>query len=145
MAKDCIIDLIVEQKEPASIIYEDHSFIAFLDIHPVFIGHTLIAPKEHYPTLYDLPKNLIAPMFSLAQTVGKAVELAMEASGSFIAMNNTISQSIPHLHIHIVPRNKNDGLKGFFWPRTQYSSINHMHEVKNKIKDQLINREFEEN
>ena len=138
MTKDCIIHLIVERKEPASIIYEDDLFIAFLDIHPVFLGHTLIAPKQHYKTLYDLPYSLISPLFSLTQTLGKAVEGAMEASGSFIALNNTISQSIPHLHIHIVPRNKNDGLKGFFWPRTHYFSVGHREEIKNKIKNQLI-------
>ncbi|STY31016.1 Histidine triad (HIT) protein [Legionella wadsworthii] len=137
MAIDCIIDSIVAKSEKSSIVFEDEQFIAFLDTRPLFPGHTLLAPKIHFKTLYDVPHSLIPPLFFLTQKIGKAVEKAMNASGSFIAMNNTISQSIPHLHIHIVPRNKQDGLKGFFWPRTRYENEGHMLEVQEKIRYQL--------
>ncbi len=137
MAMDCIIDLIVEKNEKAYIVYEEEHFISFLDSHPVFFGHTLLAPKEHYKTLYDLPHSLIAPFFLLTQKIGLAVEKAMGASGSFIAINNTISQSIPHLHVHIIPRNKQDGLKGFFWPRKKYDNDAHRIEVQRKISTEL--------
>ena len=137
MEHHCIIDLIVNRKENASIVFEDEQFIAFLDNRPLFLGHTLLAPKAHYTTLYELPAPLIEPLFLLTQQLGRAVEEAMEASGSFIAMNNTISQSIPHLHIHVVPRNKKDGLKGFFWPRTRYTSEKQMQDVREKIARKL--------
>ncbi|MBA2657345.1 MAG: HIT family protein [Tatlockia sp.] len=136
MITPCIIDVIVDKKE-ATIVFEDRNFIAFLDIHPLFPGHTLVAPKTHYETLYDLPENLVQPFFLLIQRMGKAVEAAMGASGSFIAINNTISQSIPHLHVHVVPRNKKDGLKGFFWPRHRYESEAQMLEIQQKIVDKL--------
>lgn len=110
----CIIDLIVKKQEKAYIVFEDEQFIAFLDFRPLFPGHTLLSPKEHFQTLYDLPAQLTARFCGLIQLMGKAVEQAMGARGSFIAMNNKVSQSIPHLHAHIVPRNKGDGLKGFF-------------------------------
>ncbi|MBA3537858.1 MAG: HIT family protein [Tatlockia sp.] len=129
----CTIDLIVEKTENAMIVYENEHFIAFLDNHPLFLGHTLLAPKAHYKTLYDLPENLIQPLFLLTQKIGIAVEEAMESTGSFIAINNTVSQSISHLHVHIVPRNKKDGLKGFFWPRTRYENEKQMREVQTKI------------
>lgn len=134
---ECIIDLIIEKKEKAYIVFEDEQFIAFLDHRPLFPGHTLLAPKTHFRTLYDLPDSLVGPLFSLTKTLGTAIEKAMGASGSFIAMNNIVSQSIPHLHVHIVPRNKQDGLKGFFWPRTKYDNEAHFNEVLNKIKSEL--------
>jgi len=137
MTIGCVIDLIVEKKEKALIVFEDEGFIAFLDSRPLFLGHTLLAPKMHIQTLYDLPDSMLSPLFSLTQRIGRAVEKAMGAAGSFIAMNNTVSQSIPHLHIHIVPRNKHDGLKGFFWPRTHYKDEQHMQEVQEQIKHQL--------
>jgi histidine triad (HIT) family protein len=133
----CIIDLIIEKKEKAYIVFEDEQFIAFLDHRPLFPGHTLLAPKAHFRTLYDLPDPLVGPLFSLTKKLGTAIEKAMGASGSFIAMNNIVSQSIPHLHVHVVPRNKQDGLKGFFWPRTKYDNEAHLNEVLNKIKSEL--------
>jgi histidine triad (HIT) family protein len=135
--KDCIIDQIILKKAPASIIYEDDSSIVFLDHRPIFLGHTLVAPKTHIKNIHDLPYTLIEPFFSLVKTIAKAVEIAMEAEGSFIAMNNTVSQSIPHLHIHIVPRNKGDGLKGFFWPRTKYANHEEMMTIKTRIQNNL--------
>ncbi|WED42157.1 HIT family protein [Legionella cardiaca] len=132
--KSCIIDSIVKKEEKAYIVFENKQFIAFLDHRPLFPGHTLLAPKEHFQTLYDLPTVMVAPFFQLVQSIGRAVELAMKAQGSFIAMNNIVSQSIPHLHAHIVPRNKGDGLKGFFWPRTKYQNEEHMLEIQEKIR-----------
>lgn len=137
MAKECIFDLIVAKKERAFFVFEDENFIAFLDSRPLFPGHTLLVPKVHIKTIYDLPDTLASSLFFLTQRIGKAVEKAMDAAGSFIAINNTISQSVPHLHVHIVPRNKQDGLKGFFWPRTHYESEVHMREVQEKIRHQI--------
>ena len=137
MTNECIIDLIVAKKEKSFIVFEDEHFIAFLDSRPLFPGHTLLAPKMHIKTFYEVPEAMVSPLFLLTQRLGTAVEKAMGAAGSFIAMNNSISQSIPHLHIHIVPRNKHDGLKGFFWPRTHYKDEAEMLEVQEKISQQL--------
>ncbi|MCL9684479.1 HIT family protein [Legionella maioricensis] len=135
--KECIIDLIAAKKEKAHIVFEDQLFIAFLDHRPLFPGHTLLAPKNHYKTLYDLPDSMVGSFFILTKKIGTAVEKAMQATGSFIALNNIVSQSIPHLHVHIVPRNKHDGLKGFFWPRTSYQDEKHKLEVQEKIQHYL--------
>jgi histidine triad (HIT) family protein len=99
------------------IVFEDDSSIAFLDYRPLFVGHTLLIPKAHYETLADLPAELVGPFFANVQLLTRAVEQAMEAEGSFVAINNRVSQSVPHLHVHVVPRRKKDGLRGFFWPR----------------------------
>lgn len=133
----CIIDLIVQKKAQSWIVFEDAHFIAFLDTKPLFPGHTLLSPKIHIQTLYELPEALICSFFLLAQKLGKAVETGMKAEGSFLAINNTVSQSIQHLHLHLVPRNKGDGLKGFFWPRTGYRDDQHLVETQKRIKDAL--------
>jgi len=96
--------------------------MAFLDHRPLFPGHTLLVPREHFETLTDLPARLISPFFANVQLLARAVETALSAEGSFVAMNNRVSQSVPHLHVHIVPRRRKDGLKGFFWPRNKYKS-----------------------
>jgi histidine triad (HIT) family protein len=106
----------------AHIVFEDETSLAFLDHRPVFPGHCLLIPKQHFETLGDLPRNLIEPYFTNAQILSRAVESAMEAHGTFVAMNNRVSQSVPHLHTHVVPRRRKDGLKGFFWPRQPYKS-----------------------
>jgi histidine triad (HIT) family protein len=113
----CLFCEIAAGKIEAKIIFEDAISIAFLDHRPLFVGHTLLIPKAHYATLTDLPADLVGPLFLTAQHLTTAVESAMGAEGSFVAMNNVVSQSVPHLHIHIVPRKKGDGLRGFFWPR----------------------------
>lgn len=128
---------IVESTIPSYIVLEDDRFMAFLDARPLFPGHCLLIPKQHIETFYDLPQALIKPLFSHAQNLGKAIEKAMDAEGTFIAMNNKISQSVPHLHIHIVPRNYQDGLKGFFWPRNPYQNEEHKKEVQTLIKKHL--------
>ena len=103
----------------------------------MFPGHTLLIPREHVETLGDLPTKNVGPYFEAAQLLSRTVESAMEAEGTFVAMNNRVSQSVPHLHVHIVPRRKKDGLKGFFWPRTKYKSDEEMEEVKKKISNTL--------
>ena len=122
---------------PSAVVFEDSISLAFLDHRPLFPGHTLLIPKLHYETLADLPANLVGPFFSNAQLLARAVERGMEAQGTFVAINNKVSQSVPHLHIHIVPRKKGDGLKGFFWPRTKYQSEEQMREVVEKIREKI--------
>lgn len=130
----CLFCGIVNGEVGASIVFADDVSIAFLDHRPLFPGHCLLVPKEHYETLNDLPSELVGPFFKNAQLLARAVELALEAEGTFVAMNNRISQSVPHLHVHIVPRKKKDGLKGFFWPRNKYKNEDEMLEVQKLIQ-----------
>ncbi len=104
----------------------DDEFVAFLDVRPVFPGHVLLVPREHHRTFADLPPTLVGPLFSRAQRLSVAVPEAMGAVGTFVAMNNVVSQSVPHLHVHVVPRSPKDGLRGFFWPRTRYDGDDHL-------------------
>lgn len=106
----------------AAVVARTDELIAFLDHRPVFKGHVLIAPIRHVDTLLDLPGDLMTPLLTLTQQVAGAVVHALGAQGTFVAMNNVVSQSVPHLHLHVVPRTKGDGLRGFFWPRTRYGS-----------------------
>jgi histidine triad (HIT) family protein len=119
------------------VVFEDAFSIAFLDYRPLFIGHTLLIPKAHYETLADLPFELIGPFFSNVQLLARAVEQAMAAEGSFVAINNRVSQSVPHLHVHIVPRRKKDGLRGFFWPRQAHPGEEHMQQAQAAIRAAL--------
>jgi len=130
---DCLFCRIVSGELPATIVYEDDNAVAFLDHRPLFPGHTLLVPREHVETLGELPEKIVGPYFEAAQLLSRAVESAMDAEGTFVAMNNRVSQSVPHLHVHVVPRRKKDGLKGFFWPRTKYKADEEMEEVKKKI------------
>ncbi len=116
---------------------DDDLCLAFLDVRPLFHGHTLLVPRDHHETLADLPPELIEPFFERAQRLSIAVRDAMGAQGSFVAMNNVVSQSVPHLHCHVVPRVKKDGLKGFFWPRTKYESDSQAAGVASSIRDAL--------
>ena len=134
---ECIIDAIVSRKTRAAIVYESTEYIAFLDHRPLFVGHTLLAPKTHHPTIYDLPQDLALSFTTTIKMLGRAIEIAMQAQGSFIAINNKVSQSISHLHVHIVPRNQGDGLKGFFWPRTKYKDDSEMQITRDKIVNAL--------
>ena len=129
----CLFCRIVSGELPATVVYEDDDSVAFLDHRPLFHGHTLLVPREHVETLGELPAKIIGPYFEAAQLLSRVVESAMDAEGSFVAMNNRVSQSVPHLHVHVVPRRKKDGLKGFFWPRTKYKNDEEMEEVKKKI------------
>jgi histidine triad (HIT) family protein len=105
---------------PAAKVYETAGAVAFLDKRPLFPGHCLLIPRPHIETLIDLPPEETAPLFEAVRILAAAVETAMQAEGSFVAINNRVSQSVPHLHVHIVPRRRKDGLKGFFWPRRTY-------------------------
>ena len=120
MKDKCVFCKIANGETLAAVVFEDDGSLAFLDHRPLFPGHCLLMPKNHFETLGDLPKELIAPFFSATQLLARAVELALDAEGTFVAMNNRVSQSVPHLHVHIVPRRRKDGLKGFFWPRQNY-------------------------
>jgi histidine triad (HIT) family protein len=117
---DCAFCAIVSGAAPAAVVLEEEHCVAFLDVRPLFAGHVLLVPREHHVTLADLPPELVAPLFTTAQRLCRAVEAALEAQGTFVAMNNVVSQSVPHLHVHVVPRRRKDGLRGFFWPRTRY-------------------------
>ena len=120
---------------PAPVVFEDESSLAFLDHRPVFPGHTLLIPRQHIPTLADLPGALIKPFFVNAQLLARAIESALACDGSFVAINNRVSQSVPHLHVHIVPRRKRDGLRGFFWPRQPYKTSEEMEEIRKSVAD----------
>ena len=116
----CTFCRIAAGLEPAAVVFRGDRVTAFLDVRPLFAGHVLLIPNEHHGTLADLPSDLLAPLFTAAQRLARAVQHGMQAEGTFVAMNNRVSQSVPHLHVHIVPRRKKDGLKGFFWPRFPY-------------------------
>jgi histidine triad (HIT) family protein len=118
----CVFCEIVAGTRPAHHVFEDESCLAFLDARPVFAGHVLLVPRDHVETFTDLPTDRVAPLFTSAQRLARSVETALGADGTFVAMNNKVSQSVPHLHVHIVPRKKKDGLRGFFWPRQKYAS-----------------------
>ncbi len=137
MPTGCIFCKIISNELSANVVFEDDLTFAFLDHRPLFPGHCLLVPKEHFETLSDLPTKLVAPVFQSVQLMSQAVERALEAEGSFVAMNNRVSQSVPHLHVHIVPRRKGDGLRGFFWPRTKYSSNEEMTRVQKLIETAL--------
>jgi len=116
-----IVCQIVRDELEAAVVHRDDEVVAFLDHRPVFKGHVLVAPVRHVDTLLDLPAELVLPVVSTAQRVARALEVALGAQGTFVAVNNVVSQSVPHLHVHVVPRTKGDGLRGFFWPRTRYA------------------------
>jgi histidine triad (HIT) family protein len=119
---DCVFCRIRDGEVPAHVVLDEPEVLAFLDARPVFPGHVLVIPRAHHETLPDLPTELLAPLFGAVQRVSVAVPTAMDAQGSFVAMNNIVSQSVPHLHVHVVPRRRKDGLRGFFWPRQRYES-----------------------
>lgn len=121
-AMPCIFCQIADGKLAAHVVVENNEAIAFLDKSPLQHGHVLLIPKHHVVTLNELPQEQTGEFFKLAQRLSVAVEHGMQAEGTFVAINNKVSQSVPHLHLHIVPRKKGDGLKGFFWPRKKYAS-----------------------
>ncbi len=131
---NCLFCRIVNGEVNAAVVFEDEISLAFLDHRPLFPGHSLLIPKFHFETLTDLPHELVGPFFQNAQFLARAVEVALEAEGTFVAMNNRVSQSVPHLHVHIVPRRKKDGLKGFFWPRRKYHDEAEILEVQEGIR-----------
>ncbi len=121
MATGCVFCSIIAGETPADVVLDEPDFLAFLDARPVFKGHALLVPRAHVVTLLDLPASLRDGFLAAAQVLAGAVVEGLGAQGSFVAMNNVVSQSVPHLHLHVVPRTKGDGLRGFFWPRTRYA------------------------
>jgi histidine triad (HIT) family protein len=134
MAKPCVFCEIVSGAKAAPTVYEDGRTIAFLDHRPLFPGHVLLVPRGHHELLADLPVEEVAPLFQGARLLSRAVQSALEAEGTFLAVNNGVSQSVPHIHVHVIPRRKGDGLKGFFWPRTSYRDAAHLEEVRARIE-----------
>ncbi len=133
----CVFCDIAAGRAEAEIVLEDEDCVGFLDIRPLFPGHCLLIPRAHVETLPDLPRQMITPLFANAQRLARAVPPALGAEGSFIAMNNKVSQSVPHLHVHVVPRSRKDALKGFFWPRHGYRDTEHMSETAAAIRSTL--------
>lgn len=138
-SRPCQFCEIVAGRLPAHVVLDDDVALAFLDVRPLFPGHTLLVPREHHETLADLPGPLVGPYFARAQRLAAAMESAdgMGAAGSFVAINNRISQSVPHLHTHVVPRNPKDGLRGFFWPRSKYGDDAEAAAVAARLRDAL--------
>ncbi len=125
----CIFCAIIVGDASAHIVFADDVAVGFLDTKPLFHGHTLVVPRNHHETLADLPPDQVEPLFSRVQRLSGLMETDHGAMGSFVAMNNRVSQSVPHLHVHVVPRNRKDGLRGFFWPRTTYDDDAHAAQV----------------
>lgn len=134
----CIFCSIASGALPASVVLDEPDHLAFLDKSPLFVGHTLVVPRRHAETLVDLAPEEVGPLMVTAQRVARAVEASLGAQGTFVAMNNRVSQSVPHLHVHVVPRTKGDGLKGFFWPRKKYAGDEEMAETARRIASALV-------
>jgi histidine triad (HIT) family protein len=134
----CLFCSIVAGETPAAVVMDNADVVGFLDIRPVFPGHVLVVPRDHVDTLPALPASHVVPLFSAVQQVCDAVVDAMGAQGTFVAVNNVVSQSVPHLHVHVVPRTKGDGLRGFFWPRHKYDSDDQMADVAARISASLL-------
>ena len=134
---DCLFCGIVAGTVPAQIVLDDDVAVAFLDARPVFKGHVLVVPRQHFPTLPDLPADLVGPLFIRVRRLSAAVLPAFGAQGSFVALNNIVSQSVPHLHVHVVPRTRGDGLRGFFWPRGKYASDEEAADYARRLRDAL--------
>ena len=120
--------------EAGHVVFEDEVSLAFLDHRPLFPGHSLLVPREHHETIWELPDDLLAALASNARLLSSAIRSAMDAQGAFIALNNVVSQSVPQVHVHLVPRNRKDGLRGFFWPRHKYESEDHARQTAEAIR-----------
>jgi histidine triad (HIT) family protein len=134
---DCLFCGIVAGTAPAQIVLADDVVVAFLDARPVFKGHVLVVPREHYATLADLPAALVGPVFARVRRISAVMPGALGSQGSFVGINNTVSQSVPHFHVHVVPRTKGDGLRGFFWPRVRYADEAEAAGYAGRLRDAL--------
>lgn len=134
----CLFCAIAAGETPAATVWSDDRFAAFLDTRPVFKGHTLLVPRAHVVTLPELPAELRDPFLAAGQRLATAMVEGLGAQGSFVAVNNTVSQSVPHLHLHVVPRTKGDGLRGFFWPRTTYADDAEREDYRERLSDALV-------
>jgi histidine triad (HIT) family protein len=138
---NCAFCRIAAGEAEAHVVFEDEHSLAFLDNRPLFPGHSLLIPREHHEAIWDLPPELVEPLFANARLLSLAVRKSMGAAGAFVAINNVVSQSVPHLHVHIAPRNRKDGLRGFFWPRRKYRSDEHAAETAELIRAVVAKRE----
>ena len=130
----CIFCSIAAGQIAADIVWRGETALAFLDHRPLFPGHSLLIPRDHVETLPDLPDELLGELFSNARLLARAMEEGLGAEGSFVAINNRVSQSVPHLHVHVAPRRRKDGLRGFFWPRQKYESDAQAEEVADRLR-----------
>jgi histidine triad (HIT) family protein len=137
MSASCIFCLIARGEAQAAVVVREGGFAAFLDARPVFKGHVLVVPAEHVPDLAALPEASVGPLFSLARRIAVAVEAGLGSGGAFLCLNNKVSQSVPHVHVHVVPRTKGDGLRGFLWPRTKYASDEEAQDYARRISAAL--------
>lgn len=137
MPAACTFCRIRDGEVPAAFVLDEDDVLGFLDIRPLFPGHVLVVPRTHHPTMLDLPVGELGPFFGAVRRVVAAVTEAMGAEGTFVAANNVVSQSVPHLHVHVVPRRKGDGLRGFFWPRSRYATVEEMAAVATSIRRTL--------
>jgi histidine triad (HIT) family protein len=135
---DCVFCRIATGDVSAHLVLDEPDTLGFLDQRPLFPGHVLVVPRAHHETLMDLPEAMLAPLMAATQRTARAVQEAMDADGVFVAANNVVSQSVPHLHVHVVPRRRKDGLRGFFWPRQKYASDDDMAAVAAAIKAALV-------
>lgn len=133
-SRSCAFCRVLAGEIPAYVVYEDEQTFALLDHRPLFPGHCLVIPRGHYPTLPELPGELVERLFRVVRLLARAVPQAMGAEGSFVAINNRVSQSVPHLHVHVVPRRRGDGLRNFFWPRQRYASEEEMARTRDAIR-----------
>lgn len=138
---NCVFCKILAKSIHAPIVFENGDVLVFLDHRPIFPGHCLVIPKTHLETIQDLPDSVVAPLFFTARLLASAMESGLHAEGAFIAANNRVSQSVPHFHIHVVPRRKGDGLKGFFWPRRKYHDDQEIEETLAALRSAI--RELE--
>jgi histidine triad (HIT) family protein len=139
MADDpgCVFCRIRDGEVPAAMVVADERVVAFLDARPLFSGHVLVIPRDHYETLGDLPEDLLGPLFRAVQRISIALPRALASDGTFVAENNVVSQSVAHVHVHVVPRRFKDGLRGFFWPRGRYANVEEMEAVAARIRAAL--------
>ena len=133
----CVFCAIVAGKEAAHIVFEDTLCVAFLDTRPLFPGHTLVVPRAHRATFRDVPRSELEPLMGAAQRISAALESAVGSEGTFVALNDRVSQSVPHIHVHVVPRRKGDGLRGFFWPRQKYASDDEAAAIAARLREVL--------
>jgi len=136
-ATGCVFCQIAAGTLPGDVIWADERVVAFLDARPVFKGHTLVVPRPHVATFAALSVEALAPLFTAVQRVSRAVESGLQADGTFVAMNDKVSQSVPHVHVHVVPRRRKDGLRGFFWPRVRYQDAAEQSDYAARIRAAL--------
>jgi histidine triad (HIT) family protein len=135
----CLFCAVVAGSEPGHVVLDEPDVVAFLDHRPVFKGHVLVVPRVHVVTLPDLPSDLLAPLFGAVARCCQAMVDGLDADGSWVAANNIVSQAVPHLHVHVVPRRRKDGLRGFFWPRQKYADEAEMSDYAARVRSALAN------